>query len=86
LISQNLITIGDTAKIRRKTLGLSQTEAAAQIQAHRNEISRIETGKYTGNIVTYTRYLDLLGLSLQTTIARSPVLEDLDGLFEEANE
>ena len=83
LISNDLIHIGSQARARRKLARLSQTEAASQIQAHRNEISRIENGKFTGNIATFTRYLNLLGLSLRAEISRSPSLEDLDELFNE---
>ena len=51
------------------------------IQAHRNEISRIENGKYTGNIATMARYLNLLGLSLTAQVSKHPELEDLDQIF-----
>ncbi|MEO1244798.1 MAG: helix-turn-helix transcriptional regulator [Pseudomonadota bacterium] len=83
MISKDLINIGSQACARRKLAGLSQTDAGSQIQAHRNEISRIENGKFTGSIATFTRYLNLLGLSLRVEISRSPSLEDLDALFNE---
>jgi len=86
MISSDLINIGKEAKIRRKLRGFSQTEAAHKIQAHRNEISRIENGKYTGNIATFIRYLNLLGLSLQTAISQHPQLDDLDKLFNEEDD
>ena len=81
VISNDLTNIGSQTRKRRKLLGLSQTQAASQIQAHRNEISRIENGKFTGNIATFTRYLNLLGLSLRADISQSPTLEDLDTMF-----
>ncbi len=86
MISQDLIKIGADAKQRRKFQGLSQAEVATRIQAHRNEISRIENGKYTGNLATFIRYLNLLGLSLQTKVSRHPQLHDLDSLFNEEDE
>ena len=83
MFSKDLITIGNDARARRKMQGLTQIEAANQIQAHRNEVSRIEQGKYRGNIATFTRYLNLLGLSLRTEIRQHPTLDDLDDLFNQ---
>ena len=83
MFSKDLITIGSEARARRKLQGLTQIEAAEQIQAHRNEISRIEQGKYGGNVGTFTRYLNLLGLSLRTEISQHPTLDDLDDLFNQ---
>ncbi|MBV1882500.1 MAG: helix-turn-helix transcriptional regulator [Pseudomonadales bacterium] len=83
MISIDLIEIGNEAKARRKNLGITQAEAAEKIQAHRNEISRIEQGKYNGNITTFVRYLNLLGLSLHTEVSRNPTLDNLDKLFNE---
>ena len=81
MISQALFEIGSKARSRRKTLNYTQAEAARMIQAHRNEISRIENGKYTGNIATMARYLNLLGLSLTAQVSKHPELEDLDQIF-----
>ena len=83
MISHDLLEIGKTARSRRQLLGQSQAEAAQNIQAHRNEISRIENGKYSGNLATFVRYLNLLGLSLCTQVSQRPTLEDLDSLFNE---
>ena len=49
-------------------------------------ISRIENGKYSGNIATFVRYLNLLGLSLQSEVSSYPALEDLDNLFNEGDD
>ena len=81
MLSQDLIAIGLQAKAMRKHQGLSQALAAQHIQAHRNEISRIENGKYRGNLATYIRYLNLLGLTLVAQKSQFPALEDLDHLF-----
>ena len=83
MISLELIKIGKDAKSRRKNLSITQAQAAEKIQAHRNEISRIEQGKYNGNITTFVRYLNLLGLSLHTEVSRNPTLDNLDKLFNE---
>ncbi len=80
---QELIDIGQQTRERRKARGWSQSEAASQIQAHRNEISRIENGNYRGNLATFCRYLNLLGLRLRTEVTRHPTLDDLDSLFSE---
>lgn len=73
--------IGQRARQRRKQLKLSQSEAAANIHTHRNDISRIENAKFTGSIVTVVKYLDLLGLTLTVATASRPTLDDLPGVF-----
>ena len=78
---KELIDIGQQARERRKARGWSQSAAASQIQAHRNEVSRIENGGYRGNLTTFCRYLNLLGLSLRTEVTHHPTLDDLDSLF-----
>ncbi len=83
MISHDLLEIGKKARSRRKMLGQSQAQAAQEIHAHRNEISRIENGKYSGSLATFVRYLNLLGLSLCTQVSQHPTLEDLDSLFNE---
>ncbi len=83
---QELIKIGHQARQRRKARGWTQSQAAEQVQAHRNEISRIENGSYSGNLATFCRYLNLLGLALRTEVISHPSLEDLDALFNEAHE
>ena len=80
---QDLAAIGQQARTRRKQQGLSQQDAAERIQAHRNEISRIENGHFRGSVATLTRYLNLLGLALTTAVYRKPVLEDLSAIFDE---
>lgn len=83
MLSYDLTNIGKQARARRKTQGWTQADVARQIQAHRNEISRIENGKYSGNLATFIRYLNALGMSLTTTVSRHPTLEELDGIFNE---
>ena len=80
---QNLIEIGKRAKERRKSLPekLTQRQAADKIQAHRNDISEIEQGKYTGNLMTFIRYLNLVGLTLTTKTSANPTLDELDAIF-----
>lgn len=80
---EQLATIGQQARERRKARGWNQAEAASQIQAHRNEISRIENGGYRGNLSTFCRYLNLLGLGLRADVIRHPTLDDLDALFND---
>lgn len=77
----SLTEIGLDARQRRKQLKLSQAEAAMKILAHRNDISRIENGKFTGSIVTVAKYLDTLGLTLTTKAKSRPSLEDLPSIF-----
>jgi transcriptional regulator with XRE-family HTH domain len=73
--------IGAKARERRKLQGLTQAQAAARIQAHRNEISRIENGRFTGSVLTLAKYLQLLGLRLTVEVARRPTLDELPELF-----
>ena len=86
MLSQDLDAIGEEVRVLRKLRGLTQAEAAEEIQAHRNEISRIENGKYSGNLATFIRYLNLLGLTLYTRKSRYPVFEELDALFNQEDE
>ena len=83
MISQNLTDIGEKAKSKRKSKSMTQVQAAKKIQAHRNEISEIENGKYTGNIGTLLRYLNLLGYQLTIEPHRDPDFDELESLFEE---
>lgn len=80
-MADDLITIGKKARQRRREQGLTQAQAATQALAHRNDISEIENGRFTGSVSTLQRYLHSLGLRLQCTVAERPTLEDLEELF-----
>jgi|GEM_PF-4051687 len=51
-MADDLSTIGKKARQRRLEQGLSQTQAASQVLAHRNDISEIENGRFTGSVST----------------------------------
>jgi len=49
--------IGLRLKVARKDRRISQAKAAEDIGIDRSIVSKIETGRYTGSLKTYERYL-----------------------------
>jgi len=85
-MADDLVSIGTKARQRRREQGLTQIQAAAKALAHRNDISEIENGRFTGSVSTLARYLHTLGLELSCVVAQRPSLEDLDALFPDEDE
>ena len=77
--------IGLLLKAARKNRKMSQSEAAESIGIDRSIVSKIETGRYTGSLKTYERYLASLGyvLSIET---EEPQQTDFDTLSELFND
>lgn len=77
--------IGLTLKARRKERKLSQTAAGRCAGIDHSVVSRIETGRYTGSLKTYERYLTSLGyvLTIQTEEPQQADFESLSELFDD---
>ncbi len=73
--------IGVQLKAVRKDKKMSQSEAADCIGIDRSIVSRIETGRYTGSLKIYERYLALMGYVL-TVETEEPQQTDFDTLSE----
>lgn len=70
--------LGAEAKSRRKALGITQIEASKKSCVHRNDISKIEHGKFTGSILTVANYLEVLGMVIVPRVKGRKTLDDLD--------
>ena len=77
--------IGLRLKAARKDRRMSQSEAADSIGIDRSIVSKIETGRYTGSLKTYERYLASLGYVL-TIETEEPQQTDFDTLREIFND
>ncbi|WP_339673913.1 helix-turn-helix domain-containing protein [Dasania marina] len=79
----HLIDIGQQLKSYRQANNLTQADIAKQASIHRQIVSDIERGKFTGSISTLLKYLDLANLELTCTPKKSefPQLDELDKLF-----
>ena len=77
--------IGLRLKAARKDRRMSQSEAAESIGIDRSIVSKIETGRYTGSLKTYERYLASLGYVL-TIETEEPQQTDFDTLSEIFND
>ena len=77
--------IGLLLKAARKNRKMSQSEAAESIGIDRSIVSKIETGRYTGSLKTYERYLASLGYVL-TIETEEPQQTDFDTLREIFND
>jgi len=73
--------IGLKLQAARKEKNLSQFEAANRIGIDRSVVSKIETGRYTGSLKIYERYLASMGYVL-TVVTEEPQLTDFDELSE----
>jgi len=73
--------IGLKLQAARKDKKLSQFEAANRIGIDRSVVSKIETGRYTGSLKIYERYLASMGYVL-TVVTEEPQLTDFDELSE----
>ena len=73
--------IGLRLKAARKDRRMSQSEAAESIGIDRSIVSKIETGRYTGSLKIYERYLASMGYAL-TIEAEEPQQTDFDTLSE----
>ena len=62
------ITIGDSLKIRRKKLGLTQTEVANKLNCSMMQISYIERGGRFLKIEFLERWADILGLEVEINL------------------
>jgi len=76
-------SLGRTLRDRRKSRGLTQQQVAERARLPRSEISEMENNKYTGSITRVERVADSLGLQLELTVKRRPVLEELEDFFNE---
>ncbi len=77
--------IGLRLKAARKERRISQSKAAEGIGIDRSIVSKIETGRYTGSLKTYERYLASLGYVL-TIKTEEPQQTDFDTLGEIFND
>jgi len=77
--------IGLRLKVARKDRRISQAKAAEDIGVDRSIVSKIETGRYTGSLKTYERYLASLGYVL-TIETEEPQQTDFDTLGEIFND
>ena len=77
--------IGSQLKAARKDKKMSQSEAADCIGIDRSLVSKIETGKYTGTLKIYERYLASMGyvLTVETEHPQQTELETLSELFKD---
>lgn len=83
LMTDSLLHIGAQLKAFRKRKGLNQSEVASQTGIHRQVISDIERGRFTGALSTLMRYLTFANMELTCTPKPDefPQLDDLDRLF-----
>lgn len=77
--------IGSKLREVRKDKKLSQVEAAKQVGIDRSIVSKIETGRYTGSLKIYERYLTSMGYVLSIE-AEEPQMTDFDTLSELFND
>jgi len=77
--------IGLKLKTTRKERKLSQSEAGKRIGVDHSVISKIETGRYTGSLKVYERYLSSLGyvLSIETEKPQQTDFDTLRELFDD---
>ena len=77
--------IGSQLKATRKDKKMSQSEAADCIGIDRSLVSKIETGKYTGSLKIYERYLASMGyvLTIETEVPQQTDFETLSELFKD---
>ena len=77
--------IGLKLKTTRRERKLSQTEAGKCIGVDHSVISKIETGRYTGSLKVYERYLSSLGyvLSIETEVPQQTDFDTLSELFDD---
>ena len=79
--------IGKTIHRLRKERSLTQAKLAKLAishgapQVHRQDISAMENGSYSGNLRKLQAVLRSLRYTLTTTVARMPTIEELDDLF-----
>jgi len=73
--------IGLQLQATRKDKKMSQSEAANCIGIDRSIVSKIETGRYTGSLKIYERYLASMGYAL-TIETEEPQQTDFDTLSE----
>jgi len=74
----NLEEIGSDGRSRRKAMGLTQEEVARRSCIHRNDVIKIEKGKFTGRILTVAFYLQTLGMTLTTAVKHRPTIEEME--------
>jgi len=77
--------IGSQLKAVRKDKKMSQSEAANCIGIDRSLVSKIETGKYTGSLKIYERYLASMGyvLTVESEKPQQPDFETLSEFFKD---
>ncbi|MCP3673713.1 MAG: helix-turn-helix transcriptional regulator [Gammaproteobacteria bacterium] len=77
--------IGQKLKASRKGKKMSQTEAGRSIGVSHAVISKIETGKYTGSLKIYEKYITSMGyfLTIESELPQMPEFESLSKLFSD---
>ena len=77
--------IGLQLKTERKSKKMSQSEAADCVGIDRSIVSKIETGRYTGSLKIYERYLASMGyvLSVETETPQQTDFDTLSELFND---
>jgi DNA-binding XRE family transcriptional regulator len=77
--------IGLQLQAARKEKKMSQSEAANCIGIDRSIVSKIETGRYTGSLKIYERYLASMGyvLSVETEEPQQTDFDTLSELFKD---
>lgn len=75
--------IGQTLKASRKDRKMSQTEAGKIIGVSHAVISKIESGKFTGSLKIYEKYITSMGyfLTIESELPQMPEFESLNELF-----
>ena len=77
----SLEKIGQKARERRRERSMTQQQAAERAKLHRNDVSEIERGVFSGSVVSFVRYLSSLGLDISWTARERPTLDELGELF-----
>ena len=79
MIRDELVEIGNALAAFRKSSGMTQSNIAEKAQIHRQQVSDIERGKFTGSLTILLRYTQVAGLELKAAPAESefPTLDSL---------
>ncbi|MEY8210799.1 MAG: helix-turn-helix transcriptional regulator [Gammaproteobacteria bacterium] len=79
------VKIGLQLKATRKDKKMSQSEAADCLGIDRSLVSKIETGRYTGSLKIYERYLASMGyvLAIETETPQQVDFDTLNEMFKD---